>query len=174
MTDGNPRDHALGVVNELAERSSEAKARAPRLLTCLSDFEGGFTKGWFMAVPASFRQALDMRKDERVVEREGGKVKSMVWTQDGHFDFHRGDTLFDHETAYSASTWFEAMARVRWVLQVAEDPAFFPGHVVMDVFKVSPESKRVVTVARETLPCFEFVRLLIEGPSEALREKWEA
>ena len=124
-----------------------------------------------MAVPASFRQALDIRKDERVVESDGSKSKTMVWTQDSHFDFHRGDTLFDHASAYTAPTWREAIEHVHWVFQVDEDSAFFPGHVVTEVLKVRPDDQRLVTVGRETYPCFDFVRLLIDGPSEVLQEK---
>jgi len=166
------RNQALNVLEVLEAKSREEKGKSPRLLSCLSDFPCGYTEGWFMVLPACFRQALDIRKDERVVQGEEGRIKTLVWTQDFHFDFHRGDTIFDHVSAITASTWEDALLHVRWVFQVAQDPSFFPGHVVADIFILSEGKKALLPLGRETWPAFDFVRCLVQGPSPELMEKW--
>ena len=83
-----------------------------RMDMLLADFDGGFAKGWKMAVGSRFRDALDIKQTDRLA---GGR-KARVWAQGGAFCFSGGDTLYDTPRAYER--WGTALQSIGRAYQV--------------------------------------------------------
>ncbi|NQT88275.1 hypothetical protein HQ560_16020 [bacterium] len=151
------------------------RKRDKKLETLLSDFPDGCTAGWHVAVPACFRDALDIKW----TERKKDKVGEWKWIQASAFSFRPGDTLYDSPKAYG--TWAGALGQLRFALVVtdaspavpakpasvapetAEDVPRAPGVVAFDVLEPNEQRTALVRTAQQTLSQDEFVRFLVCG-----------
>ncbi|MDX9732230.1 MAG: hypothetical protein RBT63_10700, partial [Bdellovibrionales bacterium] len=80
----------------------------------------GVATGWFFAVPKAFREALDIKLDQRSFEKKRYKVI----TQGDAFFFKEGDMIYDTPLARSLP-WGEALRHIKFAIQVQEsEPAF--------------------------------------------------
>ena len=86
--------------------------RDDRGYALIANFEDGFALGWKMAVPESFKEALDIKLTSR---KFAGKTE-MLWTQGRIYDFHEGDTLYDKKEAYQE--WGKALKKLTLCVQV--------------------------------------------------------
>ena len=92
---------------EQIEAIREERSQIPIAL-----FVNGFAAGWKMAVVEAFKDALDIKRTQRIV---GGK-KQMGWTQGRIFSFKEGDTI--HDVHKPCSVWREAMEELTLMVQV--------------------------------------------------------
>ncbi|MCX5869703.1 MAG: hypothetical protein NTY00_03495 [Deltaproteobacteria bacterium] len=91
----------------------EIKAkREKRRDALIINFVDGFALGWKMAVPESFKEALDIKLTARIL---AGK-REMLWTKGLIYNFHEGDTLYDTKLAYKE--WGEALKHLKLCVQV--------------------------------------------------------
>lgn len=115
----------------------EIKARRDdRGYALLANFLDGFALGWKMAVPESFREALDIRLTPRVL---AGK-KQMLWTQGRMYDFHEGDLLHDTPQAYTE--WGEALKHLTLSVQV--ELASSSGYVNYETYQTKDNAIEVI------------------------------
>ena len=84
-----------------------------RSLVLVANFVGGYAAGWFFAVPAAFREALDIKEGIRVY----GSEKVNLMTQGRLFSFKEGDTLYDTPKAYELP-WGDALQHIILCVQV--------------------------------------------------------
>ncbi len=98
----------------ILELSIALRDNDERMDELLADFAQGFAKGWRMAVGTCFRDALDVRLTDKIVE--GTKTKTREWTQGGTFSFSGGDTLYDTSRAYER--WETALQSIGTAYQV--------------------------------------------------------
>jgi hypothetical protein len=91
----------------------EIEARRDRRSNVLiAIFVEGFALGWKMAIPESFKDALDIKLTPRVL---AGKTE-MIWTQGPIYNFHEGDTFYDTKLAYTE--WEKALKHLKLCIQV--------------------------------------------------------
>ena len=86
--------------------------RDDRGYALIANFVDGFALGWKMAVPESFKEALDIKLTPR---KFAGKTE-MLWTQGRIYDFHEGDTLYDKKEAYQE--WGKALEQLTLCVQI--------------------------------------------------------
>lgn len=129
-----------------------SRGRPKRSTKLISDFRDGYTKGWAFCLPASFRDALDIKLTTRVLK---GK-KTLVWTQGKDFAFRRGDIIYDGRPAYKMS-WSKGVKLVDFALQVTEDKF----ELEFNLLKVKRGKLVLLQTFRSTQE--EFVRLLQYG-----------
>ena len=96
--------------------SSEG-TREKRSYDPIVHFNNGFSIGWKMAVPESFKEALDIRLTARTIK---GATK-MHWTQGRMYEFKEGDQL--HDTRLAITDWQSALLRLQLSVQVKEASA---------------------------------------------------
>ena len=78
----------------------------------IANFVEGFAHGWKMAVPESFKDALDIKLTPRTL---AGKTE-MLWTQGRIYDFYAGYTIYDTKLAYNE--WGEAIKHLNLITGV--------------------------------------------------------
>lgn len=158
---------AIALLDELL-RSKEIREK--RSLKLLSDFREGLTDGWYMSVRSCFRDALDIRLDERVVDKQ----RTLVWTQGLRFSFKEGDIIYDTPLLYDH--WAEGLRVTRLGLQVTfaseatpaqEGVPRLPGHVRYDLLLPNADRTKLQRESGGSCSQDEFVRMLIQGPSIA-------
>lgn len=157
------KDRSLQILNRLLV---PAGGRYERILEPIALFENGYTMGWSLCLPESFRPALDIR---RQVRNMGGQ-KVPVWTQGPWFSLQTGDMLYDVPEAYGK--WSLAIKTVNVCLHVVDAASASavkgglrePGFVTFEIF--TPNDERTAWVIRneKTLTQDDFIRMLIVGP----------
>ena len=152
----------------------------------IAEFEGGYAKGWAMAVPTCFRTALDIKpraatRKDAAVGKDGQKI---TWMQGIRFTFTQGDTLYDTPEAYSKK-WSEALKSIKVMIRVmdgrpaepslnerAEDETPLqpgePGYLKAQIFR--PTEDRSGILPDQVIECSqgEFVELLRTGKTRLL------
>lgn len=83
-----------------------------RSTVCIATFVDGFSIGWRFAVPDAFRDALDIKWTERVVN----KTRIEHWTQGRLYTFNEGDVIYDTVKAYK--DWKLALEDIGFCVQV--------------------------------------------------------
>ncbi len=86
--------------------------RDKRSNVLIAYFVEGFAIGWKMAVPESFKEALDIKLTSRVLSEK----TEMIWTQGPIYNFHEGDTFYDTKLAYQE--WGEALKHLKLCVQI--------------------------------------------------------
>jgi hypothetical protein len=164
--DSGSAGEARAVLDELLR----ASPREPRSLKLLTNFPNEFVKGWYMAVRDCFREALDIRLTQRIVE---GK-RTLTLTQGSRFAFKEGDNVYDTRRAYEGE-WSEALKYIKIYFCVGECrkavPATKtlprdPGFVTFSIQKPNAEKAGLEIIGSARLTQDQFVRLLISGPFE--------
>ncbi|WP_444891798.1 hypothetical protein ACJJIE_00095 (plasmid) [Microbulbifer sp. TRSA001] len=107
---------------------------------------------WAFHVPYAFRDALDIRYDQRIKD----KKKYMVWTQGPILKFKEGDTLRSKDGKTSVQV--NSANQMGWDTEKNE---MYPGVVI---YKKHNVVDGVYTKAGDYLTCqMEFLKLLIYG-----------
>ena len=161
---------------DLLERIIAQKpSRENRLTELLRDPLAEFAEGWYMCVPACFIEALDIKQTERMIN----KKKTIVWTQGSSFSFKDGDVIYDTPEAYKC--WTEAIKRINLCIQI--DAAIsagpvrdgrngrFSGSVTFSILLPDEGRNQVIRHGSRTMSQDEFVKFLIIGPPEDLKQK---
>ena len=139
----------------LAQPKGAERARA-----CLHDFEAGAATGWFVAVPAAFRRALDLTSD-------GGTG----YKQGSGFDFSEGMVL--HAAPVGAGSDAPPLLTLQVRAARAAAPGGpqaprDPGSVTVDLYTYGGGFRHRL---QHTTTQDAFVAFLIDGPVE---DGWEA
>lgn len=119
------------------------------------DREGSLNnEDWHFHVPYAFRDALDIRYEERV--KKGKKYK--VWTQGPFLSFSKGDLLHSRDGKTVLQITFSSPAG--W--DGAKDEPY-EGIVTFDEFDMTDTPEPLVKRGQRSMSQFEFLQLLIEG-----------
>ena len=171
-------DSARADALERLETTIALHKRDRKLETPLSDFPDGVGAGWYLAVPACFRDALDITW----AERKKSGVSAWRWIQGGSFGFKQGDTLYG--VAEADGDWGDALHRLGFCVAVTdaspalpakpaavrpetpEDVPRDPGFVTFDVLEPNDRRTALVSTGQRTLSQDEFVRFLICGDED--------
>jgi hypothetical protein len=171
-------DSARADALERLETTVALRKRDRKLETPLSDFPDGVAAGWHMAVPACFRDALDITWAER---RKGG-ASVWQWIQGSSFDFKQGDTLYD--TRKAEGTWADALRHLGLCIVVTDASPALPakpaavrpetpedvprdtGFVTFDILEPDGNRTALVTAGQRTLSQDAFIRFLICGDQD--------
>lgn len=109
-------------------------------------------ENWFYHVPYTFRDALDLKYEQRVKD----KKPYMIWTQGPILKFKMGDTFSAKKEDHTIQVQFgEQMGWDR------EKNEMFLGSVVFDLYK--HENKKYIFEQRYQCDQMEFLQLLITG-----------
>lgn len=144
---------------------SEQPKKKRRSTHLIADFKDGYAKGWSFAVPASFKDNLDIRWTERIITRKdesGEKIKTNVlsWTQGTDYKFSHGDCLYDTRLAYDLN-WSEALNHLRLMIQVAPSPS--SNNVSFALLRPNKAMSGIEKIARLECSQKDFVTLLKSG-----------
>ena len=163
---------ALNILDDLIREKRPRENRTTKLLKDPSAESG---EGWYMCVPPWFNEALDIKRTESVKDNK----KRLVWTQGSRFSFKQGDTVYDTIDAYKV--WSEALKSIRLCVQVTMACSAAPPTKVSERFFgsvtfsiLTPNKARsnlIERVAVHTMSQDDFVRLLIAGPCDELKDK---
>jgi hypothetical protein len=154
------KQEPLEVLNQLLHRSCVGGERLEALLK--NPDEDGAAM-WFMHLPKSFNDALDIKQTSR---KDNGKTVT-IWTQGSGFAFKAGDTIYDTGKAYLE--WKQALRHIKVCIQVRDaieaqaGVASKSGSVSFDVLVPDEERSKLVLSTSSTLSQGEFVKLLISG-----------
>ncbi len=152
----------------------EKPTRENRLTDLLKDPLAEIAEGWYMCVPPWFNEALDIKQTERIEN----KKKTRKWTQGASFSFKPGDTVYDSPDAYKV--WFEALKTISLCIQVktasnagCTEPGMgrSAGLVTFSILTPNKDRSKIVERGEHTMSQDDFVRFLIAGPSEELKQK---
>lgn len=127
--------------------------RDDRGYALIANFENGFALGWKMAVPETFKEALDIKLTPRMF----AKKKEMLWTQGRLYDFHEGDTIHDTKNAYKK--WEEALKYLKLSVQVQF--ASSSGYVNYEVIEVKNTEFEIIHQKGKSKPKEETVDGLV-------------
>lgn len=146
----------------------------------ISTFSGGYTGDWKFKLPTAFRDALDIKLTNRMIE----KKRYSILTQGDAFSFKTGDTIYDSPLAYTLP-WEDAIKIIKFAIQVkeaspggvyqselitvhdADEPAtisinrIVDGNIIFDLLKKSDTSLVHFRTFKTTQ--IEFVRFLQQG-----------
>lgn len=101
----------VGRINEAAQGSTNE----PRSTDLIATFKNGFADGWTMLVPEAFREALDIKMTDRILD---GK-KEQVWTQGSRYNFRATDLIYSAKPeVYTAERWEEGVKSVNFAVEV--------------------------------------------------------
>lgn len=152
----------------------EKPTRENRHTDLLKDPSAEFADGWYMCALTCFNEALDIKQTERVQN----KNKTTVWTQGSSFAFKAGDMLYDTPEAYRI--WSEALKHIGLCVQVDSASSAgptegrigrFSGTVSFSIFTPNEDRSKIVRRSTQTISQDDFIRFLISGPSDELRQK---
>jgi len=107
---------------------------------------------WYFRVPYAFREALDIKFEERKKDKKG----YMVWTQGPILSFKDGDT-FNAQNEQSA-------LQVKFSNPMGWEPdknQMYQGSIVFDKFYVS--GHKYTKVSQHSCSQMDFLRILISG-----------
>lgn len=88
-------------------------SRDRRTFFHIAVFVNGFASGWKIALPESFKDALDIKLTEVV----RNKITKLMWTQGNLFSFQKGDTFYDNKAAYN-NIWEIALNKIKIAIQI--------------------------------------------------------
>jgi hypothetical protein len=164
------KSEALATLTKLssdADTQEKRDKREKRLRSLLRSPDAA-DDDWFMHVPDTFNDALDIRLTEVVSEPRP------IWTQGANFSFAPGDTIYDTPLAYQV--WSEALQHIRTCIQVSQATSVQPptggtprqpGAVTFSVMAPNEPRTALAHVRTYTVTQDEFVRILITGlPAE--------
>lgn len=148
-------------------------------MNLIAQFNDGYAKGWKMAVDEWFKEALDIRLTNRMMN---GKKKKQ-WTQGQCYNFQKGDFLTDNKDT-KGLIWRDAVKKINIALQVnASSPAAFfkdddgqkkysAGNVTFIIFKPDKSKTRLVHTDVANCSQVEFVQILKTGniPDELIQK----
>ncbi len=166
-------EQALTILDKVTRATNLREKREEQLL---KDPSTECPEGWYMCVPPCFNEALDIKRTERVKNKE----KSRIWTQGSWFSFNRGDTLYDSPAGYKI--WSEALKNIKLCVQVkvasSAEPSDgaserFSGSVTFSILTGNKDRSKIVERAEHTMSRDDFVRFLIAGPVEGLKTEIE-
>lgn len=109
-------------------------------------------KGWYFRVPYAFREALDIKFEERKKDKKG----YMVWTQGPILSFKDGDT-FTAQNEKSA-------LQVKFANPMGWDPEkqeMYQGSIVFEQFSV--DGNKYTSISQHSCNQMEFLEILITG-----------
>lgn len=89
-------------------------------------FHDNYTSNWVFKLPRAFRKALDLAPTKRMLP---GNKEVQVFTQGQTFDFKEGDVMYDHHQPYECETWADAIAFVKFSIQVVSGSQGMYSHV---------------------------------------------
>lgn len=125
------------------------------------------THDWFFFLPSCFNSSLDIALTPRVQQRQ----ETLVWTQGHRFRFQTGDLIYNHPKAYEV--WGADPPPFRYCVQVQQAREVTvkgqtrdPGFVVADLYEVDSATKRLEFSRSLSFTQDDFVKFLIEGPSD--------
>jgi hypothetical protein len=129
----------------------------------LRDAKDASSAGWYMHVPLSFNDALDI-KFESSGPNEG-------WTQSGCFAFKQADTLYDTDKAYQR--WSDALPEIGMAVVITAASAAgmgagktrYSGAISFQVRLPTIDRTRLIEAFDWRMSQDDFVRFLIAGPS---------
>lgn len=156
----------LKILGKLEASSKTRERRLTTLIRSPDEADGD----WFMHVPVSFNNALDIRRTERV-----GSLES-VWTQGGNFSFAIGDTIYDTPRAYER--WADALQHIGYCITVSQATAVSPptvttprhsGYVGFNLSAPDASKTALTAIRAYAMTQDEFVRFLITGPPVELQ-----
>ncbi|MCK5595787.1 hypothetical protein KAI19_06365 [bacterium] len=163
-------NNALDILNRLLTSNGKEK----RLTELIKDPQKEYTDEWYMSLPTSFNEALDIKR----TPRKTNGIEELVWTQSSRFSFDTGDTIYDTSYAYM-NEWLEALKYIKLCVQVNEAINATPadkthkrmsGMVNFDIFIPNKQKSKLTNIGKHTLTQDDFVRFLISGPKEDFKE----
>ena len=119
---------------------------------------------------------MDIKQTDRIEN----KKKSRVWTQGSSFSFKAGDTLYDTVEAYQV--WPKALKTITICVQVKMASSAGPseggtgrcsGSVTFTILTPNGDRSKIFERDEHTMSQDEFVRFLIAGPPDDLKQKME-
>ena len=139
--------------------------RKRRSLDLIADFADGYAKGWYFAVGKCFRDQLDIKFTDRVIN--GKKIRR--WTQGKLFCFVEGYVIYDTPNGYLQ--WSEALKRIKLrclVLRAVPNRLDSKGNLINGavVFKLSKPNRNkdsLETIGQYNLTQNDFVEFLKTG-----------
>jgi hypothetical protein len=138
-----------------------------------------YAKDWAFCVPPYFNDALDIRLTRRTQVKGKKRVRQdLIWSQGSFFRFSRGDIIYD--VPCEEVPWAETMKKINIALQVkkafpvalmgkGDNVHRFSGAVLCAILTPDEDRKRIVERGQVSMSQDEFVRVLINGPNEAIR-----
>ena len=141
------------------------KERQDRSLNLITDFIDGYAEGWYFAVGECFKDQLDIKYTDRVVN--GKKTKR--WTQGPYFCFAEGQVIYNTPNGYLQ--WSEALKRIKlhcFVIRAVPNRLDSKGNLINGavVFKLSKPNKNkdgLETIGQHNLTQNDFVEFLKTG-----------
>ena len=109
-------------------------------------------EGWSYKVPYAFRDALDIKYEQRMKD----KKPYMVWTQGPILSFKDGDVLTDIDNKKAVQVLFAN--RMGWD---TTNDKMYEGNVVYDTFKIT--NGQYIKGEQKTCSQMQFLSLLIYG-----------
>lgn len=107
---------------------------------------------WYFRVPYAFREALDIKFEERMKDKKG----YMIWTQGPILSFKDGDTF--------AAQNEKSALQVKFSNSMGWDPAknqMYQGSIVFDRFDVS--GYKHTKISQHSCNQMDFLKILISG-----------
>ena len=147
------------------ENENPQKKRQDRSLDLVANFIDGYAEGWYFAVGECFKDQLDIKYTDRVID--GKKTKR--WTQGKLFCFAEGHVIYDTPKAYLQ--WGEALKRIKlrcFVIRAVPNRLDSKGNLINGavVFKLSKPNKDkdgLDTIGQYDLTQNDFVAFLKTG-----------
>jgi hypothetical protein len=132
----------------------------------IAEFEGGYAKGWFMAIGEHYRNELDIS----LSERKKNKVSYFVWTQGPYFCFSVGNVFYDNKAAYE-DIWQKAIKKISVACQIIsatpcklnDNGDFIDGAVEFKVFYKNNSGDGLVLAETQKSTQTKFVNFLKTG-----------
>ena len=146
-------------------KNENSQKRQNRSLDLIADFIDGYAKGWHFAVGECFRDQLDIKFTDRVIN--GKKTKR--WTQGPYFCFVEGQVIYDTPKAYLQ--WSEALKQIKLrclVLRAVPNRLdskenLINGAVVFKLSKPNKNKDGLETIGQYDLTQNDFVGFLKTG-----------
>jgi hypothetical protein len=107
---------------------------------------------WYFKVPYAFREALDIKYEERKKDKKG----YMVWTQGPILSFKDGDSFTDKNGS--------SALQVKFANPMGWDPdkkQMYQGSIVFDIFEVN--GQKYTKINQHSCNQMEFLKILICG-----------
>ena len=143
----------------------EKKDRGKRSTDLIVNFVDGFAEGWCFAVGDFFKNELDIKYTQRLVN--GKKV--MQWTQGPYYAFAEGHIIYDTPKAYLA--WNQALEHINLICEVVraepnifdENNVFRNGTVMFNLSKPNASKTDIEDIGAYHLSQDDFVEFLKSG-----------
>ncbi|MCF6257691.1 MAG: hypothetical protein L3K25_15575 [Gammaproteobacteria bacterium] len=124
-----------------------------RSYVLIANFIDGYAAGWKMALPESFKDALDIKLTPRTLS---GKTLKF-WTQGRIYDFHEGDVIYNTKLAYD--NWDEALKSTFLGIQITSVTS--SGYVDTEVVRTKTNELTIFKSKGKSVPKEEIINELI-------------